>query len=96
MKVKPQNNQIILKWSKESEEKFSEFGIILPVTEEVKLIETGEVIAKANKIVDKNGDIMELKVGNKVLFATFHPFEMELNGEKAYSLPASDIVAILE
>jgi chaperonin GroES len=94
--LKPQNNQVILKWSKETEEQFTSSGIIIPTAaEEVKIIEQGEVIAVADKILDKNGEEMNIKVGDKVLFATFHPFELELNGDKAYALPASEIVAIL-
>ena len=94
--LKPQNNQIILKWSKKAEETFTKSGIIIPdIAEEVKISEMGEVIAVADKILDRNKEEMNIKVGDKVLFATFHPFELELDGEKAYALPASEIVAIL-
>ena len=101
MNIKPQNNQVIISWKNQSKEdlikRAAKSGLVISDTTEGEsmIIELGEVIAVSSKIIDKNGEVMDIKVGDKVLFATFHPYELELDGEKAFSLPASEIVAIL-
>jgi len=96
IKLQPQNNQIVVSWKDETDEELTKFGLVIPkFAKEAKLIEMGEVIAASKNIVDRNGEVMDIKKGDKVLFVTFHPFELELNGEKVYTLPASEIVAIL-
>lgn len=110
--ILPVNNQIILKWEDESKKdlkkKMDALGLALPENAqgESRIVQMGEILAvsesqwwafwRKSGCKDRNGRYMSIKPGDKVLFATFHPFEMEINGERAYSLPASEIVAILD
>ena len=96
LKAKPKNNFLIIDWSK-SKEIITDSGIIIPsADQETKMIEMGEVVAVAKTIKDKNGEDIDIKVGDKVLFATFHPFELKMDNKKLYALPASEIIAVLE
>ena len=72
-------------------------GLIIPDTAKEKPQE-GEVIAVgAGKLLDngKRGE-MEVKVGDRVLFAKYGGTEFKLDGDDLLVLRESDILAVIE
>ena len=78
-------------------EEVSKGGIILPDTAKEKP-QDGEIIAIGpGKIKDDGSRIpMEVKVGDKVMFAKYAGTEVKLNDEKLMIMSQSDIMAIKE
>jgi chaperonin GroES len=73
-------------------------GILLPETAKEKPQE-GEVIAAGPGKLDDNGNrvTMEVKVGDRVLYAKYAGTEIKLEGdEKVLILKESDVLALVE
>jgi chaperonin GroES len=96
MKIKPLGDKIVLKPI--SEEEKTESGIILPDTVEKEKPEQGEVVAVGpGKNLENGGRaIMEVKVGDKVLFKKYSPDEFEIGKEKYLVISQEDILGIIE
>ncbi len=94
-KLEPLGDRVIIK-PLETEE-VSKGGIILPDTAKEKPQE-GEIIAIGpGKIKDDGARIpMEVKVGDKVMFAKYAGTEIKLGDEKLMIMSQSDIMAIKE
>ncbi|NLY92131.1 MAG: co-chaperone GroES [Firmicutes bacterium] len=94
MNIKPLGERIVIKVL-ESEEK-TKSGIVLPDTAKEKP-QMGEVLAVGSGKVLENGQKlpMEVKVGDKVLFAKYAGTEVKLDGEEYMVLKESDVLAIL-
>jgi len=94
-KLEPLGDRVIVK-PLETEE-VSKGGIILPDTAKEKPQE-GEIIAVGpGKIKDGGARIpMEVKVGDKVMFAKYAGTEVKLNNERLLIMSQSDIMAIKE
>ncbi|HEY8391245.1 MAG TPA: co-chaperone GroES [Capillibacterium sp.] len=94
MNIKPLGERIVIKVV-ESEEK-TKSGIVLPDTAKEKP-QIGEVLAVGPGKVLENGQrlAMEVKVGDKVLFAKYAGTEVKLDGEEYMVLKESDVLAIL-
>ncbi|MDD5501484.1 MAG: co-chaperone GroES [Dehalococcoides mccartyi] len=94
-KLEPLGDRVIIK-PLETEE-VSKGGIILPDTAKEKPQE-GEIIAIGpGKIKDDGARIpMEVKVGDKVMFAKYAGTEIKLGEEKLMIMSQSDIMAIKE
>ena len=75
----------------------SKGGIILPDTAKEKP-QDGEIIAAGpGKLTDKGTRIpMEVKVGDRVMFAKYAGTEVKLDDEKLLIMSQSDIMAIKE
>jgi len=93
--LEPLGDRVIIK-PLDSEE-VSKGGIILPDTAKEKPQE-GEIIAIGpGKIKDDGARIpMEVKVGDKVMFAKYAGTEIKLGEEKLMIMSQSDIMAIKE
>ncbi len=72
-------------------------GIILPETAKEKPQE-GKVLATGPGERDEDGKriAMDVKVGDKVLFAKYSGTEVKMNGKKLLILRESDLLGILE
>lgn len=94
MNIKPLGERVVLKVM-ESEEK-TKSGIVLPDTAKEKP-QMGEVLAVGTGKVLDNGEKvpLEVKVGDKVLFAKYAGTEVKLDGEEYMVLKENDILAII-
>lgn len=94
MNIKPLGERVVLKVM-ESEEK-TKSGIVLPDTAKEKP-QMGEVLAVGTGKVLDNGERvpLEVKVGDKVLFAKYAGTEVKLDGEEYMVLKENDILAII-
>ncbi len=96
MKIKPLSDHILIEPTPQEEK--TKTGILLPETAEKEKSEQGRVIAvgpgrrtSAGKIIP-----LEVKVGDKVLFAKYGPNEIKV-GDKEYLIAKEeDILAILK
>lgn len=95
-KLRPLYDNIVI-LPKEKEEK-TKSGILLPEKDTNEKSEQGEVIATGEGRVKENGEIQKLsvKIGDKVLFKSYIPNEIEIEDKKYLILRESDILAILE
>jgi chaperonin GroES len=95
MSIRPLHDRVLVK-RLESEQKTSS-GIIIPDTAQEKPME-GEIVAVGNGLRDDNGKIhpLEVKKGDKILFAKWGGTEVKLNGKEYLIMKESDILAIVE
>ena len=79
------------------QEEITAGGIILPETAKEKPQE-GKILATGPGERDEDGKriAMEVKVGDKVLFAKYSGTEVKMNGKKLLILRESDLLGILE
>lgn len=94
MNIKPLGERIVIKVL-ESEER-TKSGILIPDTAkekpqmgEVKAVGTGKMLENGQKIA------LDVKVGDKVLFAKYAGTEVKLDGEEYMVLKESDVLAIV-
>lgn len=94
MNIKPLGERVVLKVM-ESEEK-TKSGIVLPDTAKEKP-QMGKVLAVGTGRILDNGEKvpLEVKVGDKVLFAKYAGTEVKLDGEEYMVLKENDILAII-
>ncbi len=93
--LKPLGDRLVVKPIEQEERTAG--GIILPETAKEKPQE-GEVIAAGPGRVDDTGKRvpMEVKVGDRVLYAKYAGTEVKLGDEKLLILKESDVLAIVE
>ena len=79
------------------QEEITAGGIILPETAKEKPQE-GKILATGPGERDEDGKriAMDVKVGDKVLFAKYSGTEVKMNGKKLLILRESDLLGILE
>lgn len=94
MKLKPLADRVVIK-PQPAEEK-TKGGIILPDTAKEKPV-IGEVVAVGpGKIADDGKKIvMEVKVGDKVLYGKYSGTEVTVEGEEYLIMREADIFAIV-
>ncbi|WP_027702991.1 co-chaperone GroES [Metaclostridioides mangenotii] len=94
MKIKPLADRVVIK-KVEAEEKTAS-GIVLPgaAKEQPQVAEVVEV--GPGGIVEGKEVVMELKVGDQVIFQKYAGTEVKLQGEEFTILKQSDVLAILE
>lgn len=94
LQLKPLADRVVLK-KLEAEEKTSG-GIVLPDTAKEKP-QQGEILAVGPGRVDDKGTRtpMEVKVGDKVLFAKYSGTEVKIDGTEYLILAERDILAIV-
>jgi chaperonin GroES len=93
-KIQPVGDRVVVK--PVAKEETTKSGLIIPDTAKEKPQE-GEVMAVgAGKLLD-NGEraVMEVKVGDRVLFAKYGGTEFKYDGDDLLVLRESDILAIL-
>jgi chaperonin GroES len=95
MKVRPLHDRLIVKRSEE--EKKTKGGIIIPDTAKEKPIE-GKVIAVGKGKINEDGTKipMEVKKGDRILFAKYAGTEVKIDGEEHLIMKEDDVVAIIE
>ena len=95
MKVRPLHDQVIVQRLEEGER--TKGGIIIPDTAKEKPIE-GKVIAVGTGRNKKDGTKipLEVKKGNRVLYAKYAGTEVKMDGEEYLIMKEDDILAIIE
>ncbi len=95
MKVRPLHDRLIVQRLEEEEK--TKGGIIIPDTAKEKPIE-GKVIAIGTGRIKKNGTKipLEVKKGNRVLYAKYAGTEVKMDGEEYLIMKEDDILAIIE
>jgi chaperonin GroES len=94
MKFRPLHDRVLIK--RVAEEERTRGGIIIPDTAKEKPVE-GEVVATGTGRVGKDGKVrpLEVKKGDRVLFAKYGGNETKLDGEEHLILREEDILAII-
>jgi chaperonin GroES len=95
LKLKPLGGRVIVEPIEQEE--MTAGGIILPETAKEKPQE-GKILAAGPGDRNEDGERieMEVKVGDKVLYAKYSGTEVKLDGKKLLILRESDILAIVE
>ena len=95
LKLKPLGGRVIVEPIEQ--EDMTAGGIILPETAKEKPQE-GKILAAGPGERDEDGKriAMEVKVGDKVLYAKYSGTEVKVEGKKLLILRESDILAIVE
>lgn len=93
MKLKPLGDRVVVKPVEQDEKTAG--GIVLPDTAKEKP-QHGEVLAVGTGKLLDNGErvALEVKVGDRVLYAKYGGTEVKLEGETYLILRESDILAI--
>jgi chaperonin GroES len=95
MNLKPLADRIVVEPIEQEE--VTAGGIILPETAKEKP-QQGTVIAAGPGRTDEDGKrvAMEIKVGDRVLYAKYSGTEIKLDGKKVLILRESDVLAVVE
>jgi chaperonin GroES len=95
MKIRPLHDRLIVKRLEEEEK--TKGGIIIPDTAKEKPIE-GKVIAVGEGRIKKDGKKipMEVKKGDRILFAKYAGTEVKIDGEEHLMMKEDDVLAIIE
>ena len=95
LKLKPLGGRVIVEPIEQEE--MTAGGIILPETAKEKPQE-GKILASGPGERDEVGNriAMEVKVGDKVLYAKYSGTEVKIDGKKMLILREADILAIVE
>jgi chaperonin GroES len=95
MKVKPLHDRIIVKRLEEEEK--TKGGIIIPDTAKEKPFE-GKVIAAGDGKMKEDGTKipMELKKGDRILFAKYGGTDIKIDGEDHLIMKEDDVLAVIE
>lgn len=95
MKLKPLGDRVVVKPIEQEETTAG--GIVLPDTAKEKP-QHGEVLAIGNGKLLDNGErvALDVKVGDKVLYAKYGGTEIKLDGDTYLIMRESDILAISE
>jgi chaperonin GroES len=94
MNIKPLGERVVIKVV--ASEVTTKSGIVLPDTAKEKP-QMGEVLAiGSGKMLDNGQRVaLDVKVGDKVLFAKYAGTEVKLDGEEYMVLKESDILAVV-
>ena len=94
MKIRPLADRVVIK-KLEAEEKTAS-GIVLPgaAKEQPQMAQVVEV--GPGGVVDGKEIVMELKVGDKVIFQKYAGNEVKIEGQEYTILKQSDILAVVE
>ncbi|MBF0621048.1 MAG: co-chaperone GroES [Magnetococcales bacterium] len=95
-KIRPLHDRVIVKRLEQSEKTAG--GIIIPDTAKEKPIQ-GEILAVGNGIVSEDGKTvrpLDVKVGDRVLFAKYSGTEVKIDGDELLMMRESDIMGVVE
>jgi chaperonin GroES len=95
MKIRPLHDRLIVKRLEEEDK--TKGGIIIPDTAKEKPIE-GKVIAVGEGRIRKDGKKipMEIKKGDRILFAKYGGTEVKIDGEEHLMMREEDVLAVIE
>ncbi len=93
-KIRPVGDRVVVKPA--AKEEVTKSGIVIPDTAKEKPQEGVIIAVGSGKLLD-NGDrvALELKEGDRVLYAKYGGTEFKLDGEEYLVLRESDVLAIL-
>jgi chaperonin GroES len=96
LKLRPLADRVVVE-PIEREETFAGGALVLPETAKEKP-QQGEILAVGPGRTDDDGDriAMDVKVGDRVLFAKYSGTEIKLDDKKLLILKESDILAVVE
>ena len=96
MKLRPLNDRLIVKPL--PKEEVTKSGIILPETLDKERSEQGEVVAigPGKLLDDGKRSVMDVKVGDKVMFKKYAPDEIKLEDQEYLVISEYDVLAVLE
>jgi chaperonin GroES len=89
MKLVPLGDKIVLKQTTKS-------GIVLPGQAKEKPQEAEVIAVGPGGVVDGKEVVMQVKVGDKVIYSKYAGTDVELEGEKYIIVKQNDILAIVE
>jgi chaperonin GroES len=94
MKVRPLQDRILVRPLEEDEKK--QGGIIIPDTAKEKPQE-GEIVAVGSGRILKDGgkQALEVKKGDRVLFAKYAGTEVKMDGEELLIMREDDVLAVI-
>ncbi len=95
MKFRPLHDRVLVRRLEEDERTVG--GIIIPDTAKEKPMQ-GEVLAVGPGARNEKGELvpLDVKVGNRVLFAKWSGSEVKIDGEELVIMKESDIMGIIE
>jgi chaperonin GroES len=95
MKIRPLHDRVIVK--RLEEERTSPGGIVIPDTATEKPIQ-GKVIAVGKGKILEDGKVrpLDVKVGDKILFAKYSETEVKVDGDEYLVMREEDVMAIVE
>ncbi len=95
MKIRPLHDRILVKRIEEQNKTAG--GLFIPDTAKEKPIEA-KVVAVGNGKVQEDGTLrkLEVKAGDKVLFAKYSGTEIKIDGAEHLILREDDILAVLD
>jgi chaperonin GroES len=95
MKIRPLQDRIIVKRTEEDEK--TKGGIIIPDTAKEKPMEGKIIAAGKGKVLD-DGKIhpLDVKAGDRVLFAKYAGTEVKIDGEEHLIMREDDILGVIE
>lgn len=94
MKIKPLHDRVLIK--RISEEEKTKGGIIIPDTAKEKPMEGKIVAVGSGKVVDGKNHPLQVKAGDRVLFAKYAGTEIKIEGEEHLILSEDEILGIVE
>jgi len=94
-KFRPLHDRVLVKRTEEEDKTAS--GIIIPDTAKEKPIQ-GEILATGKGVVAEDGKArkLDVKVGDRVLFAKYAGNDVKIDGEELLIMRESDVMGILE
>jgi chaperonin GroES len=95
MRIRPLQDRVIVK--RVAEEQTTTGGIIIPDTAKEKPVE-GTVVAAGNGKVLEDGKVrpLDVKAGDRILFAKFAGTEVTLDGEEHLVIREDDILGVVD
>ena len=94
-KIRPVGDRVVVRPTQREE--VTKSGIVIPDTAKEKPQEGTVIAAGKGKVSDKGDRVaLEVKEGDRVLFAKYGGTEFKLDGEDLLVLRESDILAIIE
>jgi chaperonin GroES len=95
MKLRPLHDRVVIR--RLEEEQKSAGGIIIPDTAKEKPVQ-GEVVAVGNGKILEDGKVraLDLKAGDRVLFAKYVGTEVKVEGEELLVMREDDVMAVID
>jgi len=95
MKIRPLHDRVIVR--RMEEERTSAGGIVIPDSATEKPVQ-GEIIAVGKGKILENGEVrpLDVKKGDKVLFAKYGGTEVKVDGEELLVMREEDIMGVVE
>ncbi|AEK58852.1 MULTISPECIES: co-chaperone GroES [Acidithiobacillus] len=95
MKLRPLHDRVVIR--RLEEEQKTAGGIIIPDTAKEKPVQ-GEVVAVGNGKILEDGKVraLDLKPGDRVLFAKYAGTEIKVEGEELLVMREDDVMAVID